>query len=86
LSEGSLAHLDAKLEPIDDPNLIIEWFHNGDLVRNTARMKTIHDFGFVVLELFPAEPQDNGTWLCRATNAQGQAEIQCEIEVFFPPG
>ena len=46
-------------------------------------MKAIHDFGFVVLELFPAEPQDNGTWLCRATNAQGQAEIQCEIEVLF---
>nr|CAD2187171.1 unnamed protein product [Meloidogyne enterolobii] len=86
LSEGSLAHLDAKLEPIDDPNLIIEWFHNGDLVRNTARMKTIHDFGFVVLELFPAEPQDNGTWLCRATNAQGQAEIQCEIEVVGDSG
>lgn len=81
LREGALLHLDAKLEPTDDPTLKVEWFHNGELVRDTNRMKAIHDFGFVVLELCPAEPQDNGTWVCRATNAKGQAETQCQIEV-----
>ncbi|KAL3105626.1 hypothetical protein niasHT_021729 [Heterodera trifolii] len=86
LREGALIHLDAKLEPTDDPNLSVEWYHNGTLVLSTNRMKTIHDFGFVVLELCPAEPQDNGTWLCRATNAQGQAETQCEIEVVGESG
>jgi len=49
-------------------------------------MKCTHDFGFVALELCPVEPQDNGTWLCRATNAQGQAEIQCEIDVVGDSG
>lgn len=83
LREGALLHLDAQLEPLADPRLVVEWFHNGEPVRNTARMKTIHDFGYVVLELSPAEPQDTGTWVCRATNAEGQAEIQCEIEVRY---
>ncbi|VDN34592.1 unnamed protein product, partial [Gongylonema pulchrum] len=81
LSEGQLAHLDARIEPVGDPNLKIEWFHNGHPVGHTSRMKSIHDFGFVVLELTPAEPQDSGTWMCRATNKNGQAESTCEIQV-----
>lgn len=81
LREGAVLHLDAQLEPIGDPRLSVEWFHDGQPVRNTARMKTIHDFGYVVLELSPAEPQDTGTWLCRAKNSEGETETQCQIEV-----
>lgn len=29
LSEGQLAHFEAQLEPATDPNLKVEWFHNG---------------------------------------------------------
>ncbi|OZC07058.1 hypothetical protein X798_05950 [Onchocerca flexuosa] len=81
LSEGQLAHLEARVEPVGDPNLSIEWFHNGQPVGHTARMKTIHDFGFVVLELIPVEPQDSGSWVCRASNKKGQAETSCDMEV-----
>ncbi|KAK0408252.1 hypothetical protein QR680_003855 [Steinernema hermaphroditum] len=81
LTEGQAIHLDVQVEPVADPRLKIEWFHNGNPIRNSNRMKTIHDFGFVVLELMPAEPQDTGTWTCRATNDHGSAEISCEIEV-----
>lgn len=69
------------MEPVADPNLKIEWFHDGKPVKHTARMKAIHDFGFVVLELTPAEPQDTGTWTCRATNKSGQAETSCDLKV-----
>lgn len=81
LREGALLHVDAQLQPVADPTLVVEWFHNGEPVRETARMKTIHDFGYVVLELCPAEPQDTGTWVCRARNNYGQAETTCQIEV-----
>ncbi|VDK72603.1 unnamed protein product [Litomosoides sigmodontis] len=81
LSEGQLAHLEAQVEPVGDPNLKIEWFHNGHPVGHTARMKAIHDFGFVVLELIPAEPQDSGKWVCRASNKKGQAETSCDMQV-----
>uniref|UniRef100_A0A915PRJ2 Ig-like domain-containing protein n=1 Tax=Setaria digitata TaxID=48799 RepID=A0A915PRJ2_9BILA len=81
LSEGQLAHLEAQVEPVGDPNLKIEWFHNNHPVGHTARMKAIHDFGFVVLELMPVEPQDSGKWVCRASNKKGQSETSCDIEV-----
>lgn len=62
LREGVVLHLDAALEPID-PHLTVQWTHNGEPVRHSNRMKMIHDFGFVVLELLPAEPQDTGRWV-----------------------
>uniref|UniRef100_A0A7E4ZS77 Immunoglobulin I-set domain protein n=1 Tax=Panagrellus redivivus TaxID=6233 RepID=A0A7E4ZS77_PANRE len=81
LREGSLIHLDVQVEPVADPRLKIEWFHNGNPVGHSSRMKTIHDFGFVVLELSPAEPQDTGTWTVRATNDFGSDEVSTEISV-----
>lgn len=83
LIEGQVAHLEAQVEPVADPHLKIEWFHNGKPVGHTSRMKNIHDFGFVVMELSPAEPQDSGTWMCKATNQHGHAETSCDIQVEF---
>lgn len=76
-----MVHLEAQIEPVGDPDLKIEWFHNGQPVGHTSRMKAIHDFGFVVLELTPAEPQDSGNWVCRARNKKGQVEISCDVQV-----
>lgn len=39
-------------------------------------MKAIKDFGFVVLELLPAEPQDTGTWECVASNVSLKMELK----------
>ncbi|CAD5224123.1 unnamed protein product [Bursaphelenchus okinawaensis] len=86
LREGALIHLDVPLEPVNDPKLRVEWFHNGEPVRDSNRMKTIHDFGFVVLELIPAEPQDTGNWTCRATNDYGQDEVSVDVEVVGDSG
>lgn len=86
LREGALIHLDVPLEPVNDPKLKVEWFHNGEPVRDSNRMKTINDFGFVVLELLPAEPQDSGTWTCRATNENGQDEVSVDIDVVGDSG
>lgn len=86
MREGALLHLDAQLEPASDPNRVVEWRHNGEPVRNSNRMKAIHDFGFVVLELIPAEPQDTGTWECVATNNDGSATTAINIEVIGDSG
>ncbi|VDK45179.1 unnamed protein product [Anisakis simplex] len=80
LIEGQVAHLEAQVEPVADPRLKIEWFHNGHPVKQTARMKNIHDFGFVVMELSPVEPQDSGKWVCKATNSKGTAETSSDIQ------
>uniref|UniRef100_A0A158P8T2 Titin n=1 Tax=Angiostrongylus cantonensis TaxID=6313 RepID=A0A158P8T2_ANGCA len=81
LLEGQTAHLEAQITPVGDPNLKIEWFHDGSPVKHSNRMKVIHDFGFVVLELSPSEPQDSGKWTCRATNKNGSDEVSCDIKV-----
>lgn len=86
LREGAVLHLDAQVEPVGDSSLRMEWFHDDQPVRDTNRMKLIHDFGFVVLELCPAEPQDTGVWVCRATNSEGSAETRCQIEVIGDSG
>ncbi|MFH4979231.1 hypothetical protein AB6A40_005940, partial [Gnathostoma spinigerum] len=83
LVEGQLAHFEAQLIPVNDPKLKIEWFHNGSPVGHSARMKMIHDFGFVVLELMPVEPQDSGKWLCKASNDFGSDEVVCDIQVYL---
>ncbi|PIO69613.1 immunoglobulin I-set domain protein, partial [Teladorsagia circumcincta] len=81
LLEGQMAHLEAQITPVLDPSLKIEWFHDGKPMKHSNRMKMIHDFGFVVLELSPSEPQDTGKWTCRATNKKGTDEVSCDIKV-----
>ena len=81
LIEGAVAHFETKIEPAQDPRMRIEWLHNGQPIAHSARMKNIYDFGYVIMELSPAEPQDTGTWTCRATNDHGDAEISCEVAV-----
>uniref|UniRef100_A0A913I9R6 Ig-like domain-containing protein n=1 Tax=Strongyloides stercoralis TaxID=6248 RepID=A0A913I9R6_STRER len=81
LKEGDSLLLETNVTPVADPNLQIEWFHNGIPIRNTARMRCLNDFGHVILNITPAEPQDNGVWLCKARNRYGEAEISTEINV-----
>jgi titin len=81
LREGSLIHLDVQVEPVSDPRLKIEWFHNGNPVGHSNRYKMATDFGFVVLEISPAEPQDSGEWKVVATNDYGSDEVTTQISV-----
>merc|ERR1719232_2263155 len=49
LAENSLAHFETRLTPINDPSMKVEWFHNGKALSAGSRIKTINDFGFVIL-------------------------------------
>ena len=48
------------------------------------RISTLHDFGFVALDMKYTQEEDSGTYTCRATNDLGQAAtsatavIQCK--------
>lgn len=81
LKEGDYAHLECRVEPINDPDLRIEWFMNGKAIRAGHRFRTTHDFGYVALDILYVYGEDTGTYMCRAVNKLGEAVSTCEIKV-----
>ena len=72
LKDGDSAHFECTLVPIGDPNMKVEWFHNGEPLRNATRIKTVCDFGYVVLDITYLQPHDSGEWVCKASNKYGE--------------
>lgn len=81
LSENSLAHFECRLTPINDPSMRVEWYHNGKALWAGSRIKTINDFGFVILELAGCYQRDSGLYTCKATNQHGEASVSCKLQV-----
>ena len=81
LREGDHAHLECRLEPVNDPNLKVEWFVNGVQLKAGHRFRTTHDFGYVALDILHSYPEDSGTYMCKATNQMGEAVNTCTINV-----
>ncbi|GFY64285.1 titin [Trichonephila inaurata madagascariensis] len=81
LTEGQSAHLEATLTPVNDPTMKVEWFHNGVPIKQAHRFKTTCDFGYVALDILYVFPEDNGTYMCKATNRAGEAITTCSIRV-----
>ena len=44
------------------------------------RIRTVHAFGMVVLEILGTYVSDTGTYTCRAVNKWGKAEISVKLE------
>jgi len=82
LIEGDSAHFECKLVPINDPNLRVEWYHNGKPLISGHRFKTTHDFGFVALDILYVYPEDSGEYVARAVNQVGEdvttAVLKCK--------
>lgn len=48
---GDRVHFNARYEPIDDNQLLVKWFLNNRPLLTGSRIKTINEFGYVVLEV-----------------------------------
>ncbi|CAB4067573.1 TTN [Lepeophtheirus salmonis] len=81
LLEGTSAHFEAKLVPIGDPKLRVDWLHNGKPIQASNRMSTLHDFGFVALDLKYTRPEDSGTYTCRAVNTLGETTTSATMQI-----
>nr|XP_029725955.1 titin-like isoform X8 [Aedes albopictus] len=81
LTENSLAHFECRLTPINDPSMRVEWYHNGKALWAGSRIKTINDFGFVILEIAGCYQRDSGLYTCKATNSHGEATVSCKLTV-----
>merc|ERR1719158_1261385 len=81
LAENSLAPFETRLTPINDPSMRVEWFHNGKPISSGSRIKTINDFGFVILEVANVMSRDSGNYTCKAVNKHGETSVSCQIQV-----
>ena len=81
LAENSLAHFETRITPINDPSMRVEWFHNGKALSAGSRIKTINDFGFVILEVANVMTRDTGSYTCKAVNRHGESSVSCNITV-----
>ena len=80
-NEGQTAHLEAKLEPITDPNLRVSWYKDGRPLPEGSRFRHIHDFGYVALDILNLGPSDDGVYTCVASNSLGTTELMTSIKV-----
>lgn len=55
--------------------LSIHFFFTG------SRFQTTHDFGYVALDIQYVRPDDNGVYMCRATNELGEAVTTASMKV-----
>ena len=81
VQEGANVHFEAKLEPVGDPNMKVEWLLNGKPLAVGSRFRTYNDFGFVALDIAGVTTLERGQYVCRATNSLGQAETSAAVEV-----
>lgn len=80
LKEGDGVHIETRVFPNDDPNMSVEWLKNNKPLVASSRIRTISDFGFVVLEINPVYAEDSGLYSVRATNESGEAVMTCDIK------
>lgn len=81
INENQLAHFECRLTPVNDPSMRVEWYHNGKALWAGSRIKTINDFGFVILEIAGCYQRDGGLYTCKATNKHGEASVSCKLQV-----
>lgn len=86
LKDGQSAHFECTLVPVGDPNLKVEWFLNGQPLRHSSRIKTVSDFGFVVMDIAYVQSHDSGEYICKASNKFGEDFTRATLRCFGKSG
>lgn len=86
LKDGQSAHFECTLVPVNDPELKVEWYHNGKPIRHSTRIKPVSDFGYVLLDIAYVQSHDSGEYVCRAWNKYGEDFTRATIECFGKGG
>lgn len=81
IKEGGFAHFEARLEPIGDSTLRVEWLKDGRAVEASSRITTFFNFGYVALTIKSVTVHDVGHYTCRAYNALGQTTTNANLTI-----
>lgn len=81
IGEGGFAQFEARLEPVGDTSLRVEWLKDGRPVEASSRITSFFNFGYVALTIKQLTVHDVGTYTCRAINTLGHAESTARLTV-----
>ncbi|KAK6058391.1 immunoglobulin I-set domain protein [Cooperia oncophora] len=62
------AHFETRLQPVADPNMVVQWYKDGFPLHNGNRFKLTSDFGYVSLDIAHTIPEDSGVYGVKAIN------------------
>jgi len=79
VDEGGPAMFECRVEPKHDLNLEVRWYHDGEELVSDGRIKICHEYGHASLHIFYTYPEDEGTYICKATNEIGEMETSAEL-------
>lgn len=80
-TENCNIHFEARLIPVGDPNLKVEWFRNEVPISESSRIKKTHDFGYVALDVQGVRGEDQGVYVARAKNLVGEAVTTAGLKI-----
>ena len=79
IREGGFAHFEARLEPMGDHTMTVDWFKDGRPVDASSRITSFFNFGYVALTIKQVASHDSGVYTCVARNAKGQAQTEAKL-------
>lgn len=79
--ESGTAHFECRIEPINDPKLRVEWYHNGTQMITGSRFQPFYDFGYVAINILQCIEEDSGVYTCRIINDLGSADMNVNLKV-----
>ncbi|CAF3405101.1 unnamed protein product [Rotaria sp. Silwood1] len=80
LNEDDPCLFEAKLIPVRDPMMRVQWFKNGKILHHASRMIPRYDFADVSLEFLWTFAEDDGIYECVATNPYGEDRTRTELK------
>ena len=84
IGADNIIQLDCKVEPKEDSNLRIDWYHNGIPITAGSRIIPNLEFGFVSLIIKDASARDEGIYTCKAVNSMGEATTFTKVYQLSP--
>merc|ERR1719471_1848257 len=79
VAEGEPAMFECRVEPKHDLNLSVRWYRNDEELVSGGRMRISHEYGHVSLQIFYTHPEDEGRYVCRATNELGEDQTEANL-------
>jgi len=79
VAEGEPASFECRVEPKHDLNLSVRWYRNDEELVSGGRMRISHEYGHAALHIFYTHPEDEGSYVCRATNELGEDMTEANL-------